>query len=133
MSRVVSVLLASIFPWVQSRLSMQRECIALRHQLAVYKQSGTRPLLRPADRLFGVWRARLWSRWQQGLPVVQPRPIIAWQQKRCGAPWRRLSQSGTPGRPALAREARALLQDRWQSNPTWGSPRMVGELRNLGI
>src|SRR5262249_60432481 len=26
-----------------------------------------------------------------------------------------------------------LIQDMWRSNPLWGSPRIVGELRKLGI
>jgi len=28
---------------------------------------------------------------------------------------------------------RELIQAMWQANPTWGSPRIVGELRRLGI
>jgi putative transposase len=28
---------------------------------------------------------------------------------------------------------RELIQDMWRSNPTWGSPRIVGELRKIGI
>jgi putative transposase len=45
----------------------------------------------------------------------------------------RLSQRGTPGRPALAKEVRDLIRQMWQANPTWGSPRIVGELQKLGI
>jgi putative transposase len=33
----------------------------------------------------------------------------------------------------VAKEVRALIQAMWQANPTWGSPRIVGELRKLGI
>jgi putative transposase len=44
-----------------------------------------------------------------------------------------VSQRGTPGRPAIAKEVRDLIRDMSQANPTWGSPRMVGELRKLGI
>jgi hypothetical protein len=33
----------------------------------------------------------------------------------------------------MAREVRELIQAMWQANPTWGSPRIVGELRKLGI
>src|SRR5207247_936148 len=47
--------------------------------------------------------------------------------------WRRLSQQGTPGRPALIKEVRDLIRAMWQANPTWGSPRIVGELRKLGL
>ncbi len=33
----------------------------------------------------------------------------------------------------MAQEVRALIQAMWQANPTWGSPRVVGELRKLGL
>jgi putative transposase len=33
----------------------------------------------------------------------------------------------------VAEEVRELIQDMSQTNPTWGSPRIVGELRKLGI
>jgi transposase InsO family protein len=64
---------------------------------------------------------------------VQPCTVIAWQRKRFREHWRRLSQQGTPGRPALAKEVRDLIRQMWQANPTWGSPQIVGELRKLGI
>jgi len=59
--------------------------------------------------------------------------VIAWQRQRFRGHWRRLSQRGTPGRPAIAKEVRTLIRDMWQAHPTWGSPRIVGELRKLGI
>ena len=133
MLSVVSILLASISAWFRSRLSVQIERIALRHQVAVYKQSISRPKLRPTDRLLWVWLSRLWPGWQEVLAFVHPRTVIAWQKKRCRNYWRRLSQSGRPARPAIGKEIRKLIQDMWQSNPTWGSPRIVGELRKLGI
>jgi putative transposase len=133
MPRVIVILLASIATWFRSRLALQMELIALRHQVAVYKQSISRPRLRPSDRLLWVWLSRLWPGWQEVLEFVQPRTVIAWQKKRFRDYWRRLSQSGKPGRPAIAREVREIIQDMWRSNPTWGSPRIVGELRKLGI
>jgi putative transposase len=133
MPRVVSILLTSIATWFRSRLSIQMELIALRHQVAIYKQSVTRPKLQPADRLLWVWLSRLWPSWQDALEFVQPRTVITWQKKRFRAYWRRLSQSGKPGRPAIAKEVSHLIQDMWRSNPTWGSPRIVGELHKLGI
>jgi putative transposase len=33
----------------------------------------------------------------------------------------------------MAQEVRELIQAMWQANPTWGSPRIVGELRKLDI
>jgi transposase InsO family protein len=112
---------------------MQLKILALQHQLAVYKQTVPRPRLRPTDRLFWVWLSRLWRGWHDALTFVQPRTVIAWQRQRFRDHWRRLSQPGNPGRPAIAKEVRDLICAMWQANPTWGSPRIVGELRKLGI
>jgi putative transposase len=133
MPRVFSVLLTSIWDWFRSRLAMQMERIALRHQVAVYKRSISRPTLQPSDRLLWVWLSRLWPGWKQALEFVQPRTVLTWQKKRFRDYWRRLSQRGKPGRPPLAKEIRPLIRDMWRANPTWGSPRLVGELRTLGI
>jgi putative transposase len=128
MSRVVSILLASIATWFRSHLALQMELIALRHQVAVYKESVARPKLQPADRLLWVWLSRLWPGWQDTLEFVQPRTVVAWQKKRFRDYWRRLSQSGRPGRPAISKEVIDLIRDMWRANPTWGSPRIVGAL-----
>ena len=133
MPPVISILLTSIGTWFRSRLSMQLEIVALRHQVAVYQQTVSRPRLRTSDRALWVWLSRLWPGWQRALVFVQPRTVIAWQKKRFRDHWQRLSQSGKPGRPAIAKEIHGLIQDMWRSNPTWGSPRIVGELRKLGI
>jgi putative transposase len=130
---VVSALLAFVVALFRSRRSMQLEILALRHQLAVYQRSIRRPRIQPADRFLWAWLARLWSGWQDALPVVQPRTIVAWQQKRFRAYWRRLSQGGTPGRPTVAKELRELIRRISQANPAWDSPRIVGELQKLGI
>jgi putative transposase len=133
MLSVISAVFAYLTSWFQSRHTMQLEILALRHQLAVYQHRIKRPKLQPADRMLWVWLSRLWTGWQQALEFVQPRTVIAWQNKRFRDHWRRLSQSGKPGRPAISKEIRDLIQDMWRSNPTWGSPRIVGELRKLGI
>ncbi len=133
MSSVISAAVAYLASWFQSRHAMQLEILALRHQLAVYQHSIKRPPLKSADRLFWAWLSRLWSGWQLGLEFVQPRTVIAWQKQRFQDYWRRLSQSGKPGRPPTSKEVRDLIRDMWRSNPTWGSPRIVGELSKLGI
>jgi putative transposase len=130
---VISALLAFVAGLFRSRASLCLEHLALRHQLAVYKQTVDHPRLRSTDRVLWAWLARLWPGWRDALAFVQPRTVIAWQQQRVRDYWRRLSQQGTPGRPAVAQEVRALIQAMWQANPTWGSPRIVGELRKLGI
>src|SRR5262245_28276642 len=130
---IISALLAFVVSLVRSRLSLTLENVALRRQLAVYKHTVQRPRLRPTDRLFWVWLSRLWPGWQEALAFVQPRTVIAWQRQRFRDHWRRLSQPGNPGRPSIAKEVCDLIRAMWQANPTWGSPRIVGELRKLGI
>lgn len=130
---IISALLAFVAGLCRSRASLCLENLALRHQLGVYKQTVDRPRLRWTDRVLWARLSRLWPSWREALVFVQPHTVIAWQQQRFRHHWRRLSQQRTPGRPAVAQEIRALIQDMWQANPTWGSPRIVGELRKLGI
>jgi putative transposase len=130
---VVAALFAFPGSLFRSRRLLALHVLALQHQVAVYQQTVHHPRLRPSDCLFWAWLSRLWPGWQATLEFVQPRTVITWQQKRFRDHWRRLSQPGTPGRPAIARDVRALIQDMWQANPTWGAPRIVGELRKLGI
>jgi hypothetical protein len=96
---VISTLLAFVAGLFRSRAFLCLENLALRHQLAVYKQTVHRPRLRPTDRLFWAWLSRLWSGWQAVLAFVQPRTVIAWQRQRFRDHWRQLSQQSTPGPP----------------------------------
>jgi transposase InsO family protein len=133
MRSVFSALIAYVVSHFRSYESLRLKNMALRHQLAVYHHTVTRPKHRPVDRLFWAWLSRLWPAWQHALEFVQPRTVIAWRKHRFGDYWRRLNQSGKPGRPAIPHEVCDLIQDLWRSNSLWGSPRIVGELRKLGI
>ena len=112
---------------------MQLEILALRHQLAVYKRSAKRPRLKPADRILWSWIARLWPGWREALVIVRPRTVIAWQRRRFRDHWTRLCRSGKPGRPVVPKQVRALIRRMSTANPLWGAPRIVGELKKIGI
>jgi hypothetical protein len=130
---VISAVLAFVVGLFRWRASRCLEHLALRHPLAVDQQTIARPRLQSTDRLFWAWLSRLWSGWRNALAFVQPRTVMAWQRTRFRDHWARLSRGTTPGRPVIAKEIRALIHAMWQANPTWGTPRMVGELRKLGI
>ena len=117
----LSTLLAFAVGRFRSRAFLCLAHLALRHQLAVYKQTAHRPRLRLPNRLFWVWLSHLWSGWQATLAFVQPRTVIAWQRQRCRDHWRRVSQPGKPGRPAVAQEVRQCL---WRDGTAfrWSSP-----------
>jgi putative transposase len=130
---VISAWLALFSSLFRSRWALHLQVLALQHQVAVYQQTIDRPRLSPMDRVFWSWLSWLWGGWQDVLAFVQPRTVIAWQRKRFRDHWRRLSQQGRPGRPAIAHAIRDLIRDMSWANPTWGAPRIVGELRKLGI
>jgi hypothetical protein len=111
---------------------LQAENAALRNQLFMYRKSGQRPRIRPADRLLWCFIAKFWAGWREALYFVQPRTVTTWQKKRFRDYWRALSQSAKPGRPRISRELRMLIGWMWEVNPTWGSPKIVAELAMLG-
>jgi len=133
MTPIFAALFAFLGASLRSRTSMQLEILALRHQLAVCQRSLKRPRLKPADRLLWSWLARLWPGWRDALVIVQPRTVIAWQRRRFRDHWARLCRTGKPGRPQVAREVRVLIRRLSAANPLWGAPRIVGELRKIGI
>jgi hypothetical protein len=126
-------MLAFVHSLVRSRLSMQVEILALRHQLAVYQRTSARPRLKPADRLLWAWLSRVWSRWEEALVFVKPETVIAWRRRKFREYWTRLTRSGKPGRPSIPREVRNLIRRMSSANPLWGTPRIVGELAKIGI
>ena len=64
---------------------------------------------------------------------VRSRTVLEWQKRRFREHWRRKSERGRPGRPCIDRDIRELIRRISRTNPTWGSPRIVGELNKLGI
>jgi hypothetical protein len=117
----LSALLAFAVGRFRSRAFLCLDNLALRHPWAVDQQTVLRARLRWPDRLCWVWLSHLWSGWQATLAFVQPRTVIAWQRQRCRDHWRRLSQPGKPGRPAVAQEVRQCL---WRDGTAfrWSSP-----------
>ena len=67
MQAVVMAVVTSLAAVVRSRMALQIEILALRHQLAVYQRAGRRPHRRPADRILWAWLSRAWSGWREAL------------------------------------------------------------------
>ena len=134
MPAVVYAFLSMLCALFRSQLSLRVENAALRHhQLAIYQRTVKRPSIRPEDRILWSWLSRCWARWREVLVFVQPETVIAWQRKRFRDHWTRMSRAGKPGRPPVSEEIRELIRRVSGANPLWGTPRIVGELRMLGI
>jgi len=130
----VTVLLVALSSIFRSRASLELENLALRHQIGVLQRSvRKRPKLTAVDRLLWVLLSRIWSDWRSVLAIVQPDTVIAWHRKGFRLFWTWKIRRGQPGRPTVPRELRDLIRRMCRENPSWGAPRIHGELLKLGI
>ena len=119
---------------IRSRVDLQLENLALRHQIGVLQRSvKNRTKLTSMDRLLWVSLSRIWHDWRSALAIVKPETVVAWHHKGFCLFWAWKVRHGRPGRPAIARETRDLIRRMSRENPTWGAPRIHGELLKLGM
>src|SRR5215831_2363410 len=104
------------------------ENLALRQQIAVLKRRHRRPRLSSFDRLFWLLVRRCWSGWEQALLVVKPETVVRWHRAGFRWFWRVISKARKIGRRPIAKELRKLIFQMASENPTWGAPRIHGEL-----
>ena len=129
-------LLYALFATARSSLRPQRELalenLALRQQLAILHRKTKRPTLNKADRAFWVALFRLWPDWHNALILVKPETVIGWHRKGFKLYWTSESRN-RGGRPPIDAEIRTLIRRIASENPTWGAPRIHGELLKLGF
>lgn len=118
---------------LRNQAELALENLALRQQLAILKRKNPHARLKRRDRLFWACFSAVWRRWQQCLIVVKPETVIRWHRKGFALYWTRLSRRGPTGRPGIGKEIRDLVCAMADSNLSWGSPRIHGELSKLGI
>ena len=78
---IIRAIFVFLRAFIMGRAAAAVEILALRQQVAVFKQSAKRPRLRPRDRVFWVWLSRLWPNWQSALAIVQPETVIHWHRQ----------------------------------------------------
>src|SRR6516164_11241101 len=119
---------------IGSRVELQLENLALRHQIGVLQRSlKKRPKLTSMDRLLWVSLSRIWHDWRSTLAIVKPQTVVAWHHMGFRLFWNWKVRRGQRGRPPISRETRDLIRRMCRENPTWGAPRIHGELLKLGI
>jgi putative transposase len=110
------------------------ENLVLRQQLAALKRRHPRPHLGLVDKVFWVAVRRFWSGWKKALIVVTPDTVVRWHQAGFRLYWRLISRVRKPiGRRQTPKEIRQLIFRMMTENPTWGAPRIHGELLMLGF
>ena len=131
MTKWLSIFLKSFVSSFRFRRDLAFENLLLRQQLAVMKQSHSRPSISPADRLIWVLASKRWPSWRDTLLIVKPETVIRWHREGFRRYWARKSKRR--GRPKLDAEIKSLIRRLCWANPLWGAPRIHGELLKLGI
>ncbi len=133
MIEALSLLFSFLKSGLRNRTELALENLALRQQLAILKRERPHARLRRRDRLFWVSLSAIWQRWRESLIVVKPVTVVRWHRKAFALYWTYLSKHGAAGRPGTGKDIRKLVCKMADANPTWGSPRIHGELQKLGI
>src|SRR5580692_8920880 len=134
MFRFVGFCFGMLVRLFRGRRNLLLENLALRQQLVALKRRHPRPSLDLFDKLFWVIARRVWSAWKQSLIIVTPETIVRWHWAGFCVYWRLISRVRRQvGRRPTPKEVRELIFRMVVENPTWGAPRIHGELRMLGF
>src|ERR1700745_461484 len=134
MCRFLLLWLGSILRLFRSRQDLLVENLALRQQLSVFKRRNRRPRLAVRDKLFWILARRFWSDWKKSLLVVAPETVARWHRAGFRMYWSMISKiRQRVGRRRISRDVRDLIFRMVAENPTWGAPRIHGELLMLGF
>jgi len=126
----VLAVLASPF---KSRLRLEAENAALRHQLMVLRRRlHGRIRLTNHDRWFLIQLYRWFPSILRVLTIIRPETLVRWHRAGFRKYWRWKSRR-RGGRPQIETELRALIRRMCVENPLWGAPRIHGELLKLGF
>src|SRR6266581_3762517 len=113
----------------RSRVAKNVEIAVLRHQVEVLRRQVSRLDLEPADRAVMALLSRLLPRARWSAFMVTPATILRWHRGLVRRRW----TYPKLGRPPIDDDIRGLILRLARENPRWGYPRIVGELRHLGI
>jgi putative transposase len=119
----------------RSRRSLMLENLALRQQVVILKRKHPKPKLGPLDELFWVVARRFWPRWKETLVLVLPETVARWHRGGFRLYWTMLckARKRVGGGRRISKQIRELIFRMVVENPTWGAPRIHGELLMLGF
>ena len=134
MFRLLRLLVGLLCRCFCSRKILLLENLALRQQLSVLKRRKQRPKLAAFDQLFWIGMNRMGTEWKSSLLIVTPETVVRWHRAGFRSYWRwRSRHEISCGRRRVSRQLRELIFQMMAENPTWGAPRIHGELLKLGF
>jgi transposase InsO family protein len=134
MLRLLELIFGVFVRSFRTRRDLLLENLALRQQLAVLARRRPQPRFSNGDRFLWITLRRLWPGWRKALILVQPDTVIRWHRAGFKLYWKWISRSKVRvGRRSMSKEIRELIFRIVAENPTWGAPRIHGELRMLGF
>src|ERR1035438_10477760 len=118
-----------------NRQNLLLENLVLRQQLVVLRRRHPRPKLGLLDKLLWVGVRQFWCHWKESLLLVTPETVVRWHRAGFRRYWAMLCQvrKVTGGGKRVCTEIRDLIFQMVVENPTWGAPRIHGELGMLGF
>jgi transposase InsO family protein len=133
MIRVFCFVLAVLASPFKSKLRLEAENAALRHQLVVLRRRlYGRVRLTNQGRWFFVQMYRWFPSILQVLTIIRPETLVRRHRVGFRCYWRWKSRP-LGGRPQIDTELRALIRRMSTENQLWGAPRIHGELLKLGF
>jgi hypothetical protein len=118
----------------RSREDLVLENLALHQQLLALHAQRPHHRLTALHKLFWVALRMFWSGWRKPLVLVTPRTVVNWHRAGFRLYWTWVSRvRRIGGRKRVSKEVRALIFRMVAENPTWGAPRIHGELLKLGF
>src|SRR5262249_23859883 len=134
MFRFLRLWFGAILRLFRSRQDLLVENLALRQQLSVLKRRNRRTKLAVLDNPFLALARPFWSSWEKSLLIVTPETVVRWHRAGFRLYWRLISKvKKQVGRNRLSKEVRDVIFRMVAENPTWGAPRIHGELLMLGF
>jgi hypothetical protein len=125
--------LAALASAFKSKIRLEAENAALRHQLIVLRRKlRGRVKLANSDRWFFIQLYRWFPSILKVLTVIRPETLVRWHRAGFRSYWRWKSRS-LGGRPQIDSDLRALIRRMSVENSLWGAPRIHGELLKLGF
>ncbi len=128
---LVCRLLALVVLLARGDRSKELEILVLRHELSILRRQARRPRFSECDRLLLAAFSRLLPRRSWHAFAVRPETLLRWHRRLVARNW--TYPHRRPGRPPIGAEVRDLILRLARENSNWGYPRIVGELRKLGI